>query len=180
VRFVVVFGFLRNGLGTMGAPPTQVLVGLSLFMTMFLMAPVATTIYEQAGRPYLDGAIDEGKAIEAATPALRRFLLDRTQPDDLALFYEVSDAPRPTSAQDVPLRIAIPAFVISELRTAFRIGLVILLPFLIIDMVIATVLTALGMVMVPPAMMSLPIKLLVFVAIDGWHLIVSSLLRGAA
>ena len=180
VRFVVVFGFLRNGLGTQGAPPNQIIVGLSLFMTLFVMAPVATTIYEEAGRPYLDGTMDEGQALAAATPPLRRFLLERTSADDLALFYEVSDAARPETADDVPLRIAIPAFVVSELRTAFRIGLVILLPFLVIDLVVASVLTALGMVMVPPAIVSLPVKLLVFVAIDGWHLIVSSLLRGAA
>ena len=124
------------------------------------------------------GKVTEGQALDAATPHLRRFLLERTRGKDLALFYEVSGSPRPNTANDVPLRIAVPAFVLSELGTAFRIGLVILLPFLVIDLIVAAVLSALGMVMLPPPIVSLPIKLLVFVAIDGWHLVVSSLLRG--
>lgn len=180
VRFVVVFGFVRTGLGTPSAPPNQVLVGLALFMAVFTSAPVAVEMYERGGRPYLDGQLTERQALDAATPALRSFLVARTAERDLALFYEFSDAPRPESLDDVPLRIAIPAFIVSELRTAFLIGLTILLPFLVIDLLAATVLTALGMVMVPPATVALPIKLLVFVMIDGWHLVVSSLLRGAA
>jgi flagellar biosynthetic protein FliP len=178
-RFVVVLGFVRNGLATQGAPPNQVLVGLALFMTLFVMAPVGADVYDNAVQPYLAGQIDKDQALAAATPTLRRFLLERTRGEDLQLFYDVSDAPRPASADDVPLRIAIPAFVISELNVAFRIGLIVLLPFLIIDLVVASVLSALGMVMLPPPIVSLPIKLLVFVAIDGWHLVVASLLRGA-
>lgn len=179
VRFVIVLGFVRTGLSTPSAPPNQVLIGLALFMTLFVSAPVASEIYEHAGRDYLAGKIDEGQALDAATPPLRAFLLARTRERDLALFYEVSDAPRPTTAADVPLRIAVPAFVVSELRTGFELGLGILLPFMVIDLVVATVLTALGMVMVPPQVLSVPIKLLVFLAIDGWHLVVRSLLQGA-
>lgn len=180
VRFIVVLGFVRTGLSTQSAPPNQVLVGLALFMTVFVSAPVATRMYEAGGKPYLDGTMDERQAAAAATPPLRRFLIERTRDADLQLFYEVSDEPRPANADDVPLRIAVPAFIVSELHTAFEMGLAVLLPFLVIDLVVATVLTALGMVMVPPQVVALPIKLLVFVMIDGWHLVVQSLLRGAA
>jgi flagellar biosynthetic protein FliP len=180
VRFVVVLGFVRTGLGTPSAPPNQVLVGLALFMTIFLSAPVASEMYERGGKPLIAGEMDVRQAVEAASPPLRRFLLARTSDDDLRLFYEVAREPRPSTIDDVPLRIAVPAFVVSELRTAFRIGLAILLPFLVIDLVAASVLTALGMVMVPPQVVALPLKLLVFVMIDGWHLIVESLLKGAS
>ncbi len=180
VRFVVVLGFVRTGLATPAAPPNQVLVGLALFMTMFVSAPVAIEMYERGGKGYMAGTMDEAAALAAATPPLRRFLLERTREQDLALFYEVSTAPRPTKAEDVPLRIAIPAFIVSELRAAFEIGLAILLPFLVIDLAIASILTALGMVMVPPQVLALPVKLLVFLAIDGWSLVVRSLLVGAS
>lgn len=179
VRFIIVFGFVRTGLGTPSAPPNQILVGLSLFMAIFVSAPVAIEMYERGGKAYMAGTMSETQALEAATPPLREFLLQRTSENDLQLFYDASNMPRPTSADDVPLRIAIPAFIISELRTAFEIGLTILLPFLVIDLIAAAVLTSLGMVMVPPAVVALPIKLLVFVMIDGWHLVVESLLRGA-
>ena len=180
VRFVVVLGFVRTGIGTPSAPPNQVLVGLALFMAVFSSAPVAMKMYDAGGKQYLAGEMSEKQAFEAATPPLRDFLLRRTQESDLSLFYEFSESPRPTTAADVPLRIAIPAFILSELRSAFKIGLAILLPFLVIDLLAATILTALGMVMVPPQLVALPIKLLVFVMIDGWSLIVQSLLRGAA
>ena len=179
VRFIVVLGFVRTGLSTQSAPPNPVRVGLALFMTVFVSAPVATRMYEAGGKPYLDGTMDERQAAAAATPPLRRFLIERTRDADLQLFYEVSDEPRPANADDVPLRIAVPAFIVSELHTAFEMGLAVLLPFLVIDLVVATVLTALGMVMVPPQVLSLPVKLLVFLAIDGWHLVVGSLLKGA-
>lgn len=179
VRFIVVLGFVRTGIGTPSAPPNQVVVGLALFMSVFVSAPVASEIYDRAGKQYLAGQIDEKAALDLATPPLRSFLIHHTSETDLTLFYEVSDAPRPASIEEVPLRIAIPAFLLSELRLAFKIGLTILLPFLVIDLVAATILTALGMVMVPPATIALPIKLLVFVMIDGWHLVVQSLLRGA-
>lgn len=180
VRFIVVFGFVRTGLGTPSAPPNQVLVGLSLFMAIFISAPVAIDMYDAAGKDYLAGKIDESHALEAAAPPLRAFLMKRTSEADLELFYEVTDHARPASVDEVPLRVLIPAFIVSELRTAFQIGLTILLPFLVIDLVAATILTSLGMVMVPPQTVALPIKLLVFVLIDGWHLIVQSLLHGAA
>ena len=180
VRFIVVFGFLRTGLGTPSAPPNQVIVGLSLFMAIFISAPVAMDMYDAGGRDYLAGKLDESAAFDAASPALRTFLLKRTSEQDIELFYEVSSSPRPATASDIPLRILIPSFMVSELRTAFQIGLTILLPFLVIDLVAATVLTALGMVMVPPQVVALPLKLLIFVMIDGWHLIVQSLLHGAA
>ena len=180
VRFIVVLGFVRTGLGTPSAPPNQVLVGLALFMAVFVSAPVASEIYERAGRAYFANQIDETQALEAATPPLRSFLLHHTTETDLALFYEVTNSSRPNTINDVPLKIAIPAFLLTELRLAFKIGLTILLPFLVIDLVAATILTALGMVMVPPQVVALPIKILVFVMIDGWHLVVESLLRGAA
>lgn len=178
-RFAIVFSFLKSGLGTQGAPPSQVLVGLSIFMTAFVMAPVAAQLNETALSPYLAGTMTESQALDAGTPALRTWLLERTKEKDLALFYEVSDAPRPSSGDDVPLRIAVPAFVLSELRTAFQMGFLMLLPFLVVDLVVATVLSALGMVMLPPSVVSMPVKLLVFVAVDGWTLIVGSLLKGA-
>jgi flagellar biosynthetic protein FliP len=177
-RFAVVFSFLKSGLGTQGAPPTQVLVGLALFMTLFVMAPVATEVQERAVAPYFAGKLDESAALAEATPAIRTFLLSHTREEDLGLFYEVSATARPATPDDVPLRIAVPAFVLSELHTAFMMGLLVLLPFLVIDLVVATVLSSLGMVMLPPATISIPVKLLVFVAVDGWHLMVASLLRG--
>lgn len=180
VRFVVVLGFVRTGLGTPSAPPNQVLVGLALFMAVFVSAPVAMEMYDRGGKAYVAGQMTEAQALEAATPPLRDFLLRRTSEADLELFYSTSSLPRPTTTDDVPLRVAIPAFIISELRTAFEIGLTILLPFLVIDLIAAAVLTALGMVMVPPSIVALPLKLLVFVMIDGWHLVVESLLRGAS
>jgi flagellar biosynthetic protein FliP len=179
VRFIVVLGFVRTGIGTPSAPPNQVLVGLALFMSIFVSAPVASDIYDRAGRAYFANQIDEKQAFDLATPPLRSFLLHHTTEADLTLFYEVTSSPRPNTIDDVPLKIAIPAFLLSELRLAFKIGLTILLPFLVIDLVAATILTALGMVMVPPQVVALPIKLLVFVMIDGWHLVVQSLLRGA-
>lgn len=179
VRFVVVLGFVRTGLGTPSAPPNQVLVGLALFMAVFVSAPVAVEMYEAGGKQYLAGEMTEAQAFEAASPPLRQFLLARTTDSDLELFYSAANLERPTTVDDVPMRIAIPAFILSELRTAFEIGLTILLPFLVIDLIAAAVLTALGMVMVPPAVVALPLKLLVFVMIDGWHLVVQSLLRGA-
>jgi len=179
-RFVVVFSFLKSGLGTQGAPPNQVLVGLALFMTAFVMAPVATEMYEDSAGPYMNGEIDESEAYTRAEPVARKWLLPRTRPEDLALFYDYTDDPRPETANDVPLRIAVPAFILSELRTAFQMGLLVLLPFLVIDLVVATVLSSLGMVMLPPTLVSLPVKLLVFVMADGWNVLVMSLLRGVA
>ena len=179
-RFLIVFSFVRTGLGTQGAPPNQILVGLALFMTMFVMAPTASAVQEKALGPYMAGQVDEAGALREAGPPVKAFLLPRTRQEDLALFYEFSSESRPATADDVPLRIAVPAFVLSELRTSFQMGLVVLLPFLLVDLVVATVLSSLGMVMLPPALIALPVKLLVFVMVDGWHLLVQSLLRGVA
>lgn len=178
VRFIVVLGFVRTGLGTPSAPPNQVLVGLSLFMTIFVSAPVAMDMYDKGGKAYFAGQIDEKQALDQALPPLRTFLISHTADTDLQLFLEASKSARPATMDEVPLRALIPAFILSELRMAFKIGLTILLPFLVIDLVAATVLTSLGMVMVPPSVVALPAKLLVFVMIDGWHLVVESLLRG--
>lgn len=178
VRFIVVLGFVRTGLGTPSAPPNQVLVGLSLFMTIFVSAPVAMDMYDKGGKAYFAGQIDEKQALDQALPPLRTFLIAHTADTDLQLFLEASKSARPATMDEVPLRALIPAFILSELRMAFKIGLTILLPFLVIDLVAATVLTSLGMVMVPPSVVALPAKLLVFVMIDGWHLVVESLLRG--
>lgn len=178
-RFAIVFSFLKTGLGTGGAPPSQVLVGLALFMTMFVMAPVGTAVHQAAVTPYFKGELDITGALAALEPPLKGFLLPRTRPEDLAIFYEAAQRERPGSPADVPLTIAVPAFAISELKTAFQMGFLVLLPFLVIDLVVATVLSSLGMVMLPPAVVALPVKLLVFVAVDGWNLMVRSLLRGA-
>jgi flagellar biosynthetic protein FliP len=179
-RFTIVFSFLKTGLGTQGAPPSQVLVGLALFMTAFVMAPVAAQVNEHAITPYFAGQLDEARAIEAATPPLRTFLLRHTRQRDLGLFLEIAGKGRPQSAAEVPLRVCVPAFAISELRTAFEMGLIVLLPFLVIDIAVATTLSSLGMMMLPPSVVSMPAKLLVFLAADGWHLLVESLLRGMA
>ena len=179
VRFIVVLGFVRTGLGTPAAPPNQVLVGLALFMTVFVSAPVAMDMYNAGGKQYFAGQLDEQHALDAALPPLRKFLVAHTGDADLELSLEVSSTKqRPATIDEVPIRALIPAFILSELRTAFKIGLTILLPFLVIDLVAATVLTSLGMVMVPPSVVALPAKLLVFVMIDGWHVVVESLLRG--
>lgn len=180
VRFVVVLGFVRTGLGTPGAPPNQVVTGLALLLTAFSAAPLASQLHAAALAPYLAGEASASLALDRAAPPLRTYLLERTSERSLELFYEVSQAPRPDAPDDVPLTIAVPAFVVSELATAFSIGLSILLPFLVIDLLAAIVLTALGMVMVPPYVVALPLKLLVFTLIDGWYLVVEALLRGAS
>jgi flagellar biosynthetic protein FliP len=177
-RFVIVLSFLRTGLGTQGSPPNQILIGTALFMTVFVMAPTYDQVHSAAVTPYMDGKLTESQAIDAATPPIRTFLLQHTRQEDLSLFYDVSKAPRPATADEVPLRIAVPAFVLSELRTAFQMGLTVLLPFLVIDLLVALILTSMGMMMMPPVMVAMPLKLLVFVAVDGWHLIVESLLKG--
>ncbi len=176
-RIVVVLGFVKQGVGMQQAPPSQVLIGLALFLTMFTMAPVTTTVLEDAYKPFAAGKIDENQALERATIPLRAFMLRQTREADLALFYEAAHTPLPSTEEEVPLRIASPAFIVSELTTAFQMGVLVLLPFLVIDLAVAAVLMAMGMMMVPPASISLPLKLLLFVVVDGWHLLVGSLLR---
>ncbi|MCS6912301.1 MAG: flagellar type III secretion system pore protein FliP [Myxococcales bacterium] len=176
-RIVVVLSFLRHGLGTQGVPPNQVIVGLSLFLTAFIMAPTAEAVYRNAVRPYMDNQLGEAQALQAASAPLRRFLLPQTRESDLMLFYRLAGERVPDRPDEVQLRMLVPAFVISELRTACEMGFLILIPFLIIDLLVASLLTALGMVMVPPGPVSLPLKLLLFVLVDGWSLMVSSLAR---
>ena len=176
-RIVIVLGFVRQGLGTQQTPPTQVLVGLALFLTCFTMAPVLTSIARDAYEPYAAGTISDAQALERASAPLRTFMLHQTREADLSLFYEATQTPLPKTEDEVPLRIAAPAFVVSELTTAFQMGVLVLLPFLVIDLAVSSVLMSLGMMMVPPTTISLPIKLLLFVVADGWHLLVGSLLR---
>lgn len=176
-RIVIVLGFLRQGIGTQQAPPTQVLVGLALFLTCFTMAPVISAVARDAYTPYSEGRISDAQAMEAASGPLRSFMLRQTREADLVLFYDAARTSLPKTEEEVPLRIAAPAFVVSELTTAFQMGVLVLLPFLVIDLAVSAILMSLGMMMVPPTTISLPIKLLLFVVVDGWHLLVGSLLR---
>ncbi|MSP25130.1 MAG: flagellar biosynthesis protein FliP [Myxococcales bacterium] len=179
-RVVIVLSFVRTGIGSMQTPPTQVIIGIAMFITMFTMAPVTTAIMEQAYTPYAAGQITEVEAAERAAAPLRAFMLRQTRESDLALFYNAARLPFPTTEADVPMRIAIPAFVISELTTGFQMGVLVLLPFLLVDIAVASTLMAMGMMMVPPTSISLPLKLLLFVVVDGWHLLTRSLLRSFA
>ena len=177
IRCVVVLGFVRTGIGSTQTPPNQVLIGIALFMTVFTMAPVTERIVDEAYAPYMAEKIDEAEALERATVPIRAFMLRQTRKADLALFYQAADMELPETEEEVPLRIAMPAFVISELTTAFQMGVLVLLPFLLIDLATASVLMSMGMMMVPPTSISLPLKLLLFVVVDGWHLLTESLLR---
>ncbi|MBX3186746.1 MAG: flagellar type III secretion system pore protein FliP [Labilithrix sp.] len=176
-RVAVVLSFVKQGLGAQQAPPSQVLVGIALCITAFTMAPVTSAIAKDAYEPFVAGKINETEAIERGVVPLRAFMLRQTREADLALFYDAAKAPMPRTEEEVSMRMAAPAFVVSELTTAFQMGVMVLLPFLVIDLVVAAVLMALGMMMMPPQSISLPLKLLLFVAVDGWHLLVGSLLR---
>ena len=177
-RIIIVLGFVRNALGTPSMPPNQVLVGISLFLTMFVMAPTFTAINDTAIQPLMDKKIDEQTALKRAEIPIREFMFTQVDQKDLALFTDMSGEGRPKTRADVPTRVLIPAFVLSELQTAFEIGFLILIPFLIIDMVIASTVMSMGMVMLPPVVISLPFKILLFVLVDGWHLVSESLIRG--
>lgn len=176
-RILVVFSFLRHAMGTQSQPPNQILIGLALFMTYFIMAPVWTQIEATAYKPYMANEISQGRAFELAQAPLREFMFKNTREKDLALFLKLTKTQRPRNKDDVPISSLIPAFVISELRTAFTIGFILYVPFLIIDMVVASVLLSMGMMMLPPIMVSLPFKLMLFVLVDGWYLIVGSLVQ---
>ena len=176
-RIVVVFSFLKNALGAQQSIPNQILVGLAIFLTIFIMAPVYTEINNNALIPYTEEQISYDEAIELASEPLRNFMLKETRQKDLELFIETARLERETlTRENVPLYVVIPAFAISELKTAFQIGFLLFLPFLIIDMVVASILMSMGMFMLPPVMVSLPFKLLLFVMVDGWYLIVRSLI----
>ena len=175
-RIIIVLSLLRHALSTQQMPPNQVLIGLALFLTFFVMMPVFGEINDQALQPYLKQEISQREAFDRAIGPLRTFMFKQTRQKDIALFMRAGNFARPATPDDVPTLALIPAFVISELRTAFQMGFMLFIPFLIIDMVVASVLMSMGMMMLPPVMISLPFKILLFVLVDGWHLIVQSLL----
>jgi flagellar biosynthetic protein FliP len=179
-RAVIVLAFVRTGIGSMQTPPTQVIVGIALFLTMFTMAPVANRVIDEAYKPYSAGELTEAQAVDRAVVPIRSFMLRQTRETDLALFYDAAKMPFPKTENEVPMRIAIPAFVVSELTTAFQMGVLVLLPFLLVDIAVASTLMSMGMMMVPPTSISLPLKLLLFVVVDGWHMLTASLLRSFA
>jgi len=176
-RLVVVFSFLRNALGLHQMPPNQILVGLSLFLTFFIMTPVWQTVRENAWIPYKEKKISQEKALEEALKPVRKFMLKQTREKDLALFITMAKIPKPKDVEDIPTTVLLPSFMISELKTAFQMGFILFLPFLVIDMVVSSVLLSMGMMMLPPAMVSMPFKVLLFVMVDGWYLVVGSLVK---
>jgi flagellar biosynthetic protein FliP len=176
-RIAIVFHFLRQALGTQEMPSNQMVIGLTLFLTAFIMAPTAARINELAIQPAMAGKVDVTTALEQAAPPLRDFMLKQTREKDLALFVELARVPRPATTADLPMRVIIPAFAISELKTGFQMGFFLFVPFLLIDLVVSTTLMSMGMFQLPPMMVSLPFKVLLFVMIDGWNLLVGSLVR---
>ena len=176
-RILVVLGFIRTGLGTPSAPPNQVLVGIAFFLTVFVMAPTFTQIKHDAIDPMTAGKISQSQAISRGQEPLRDFMFRQTRDKDLALFVELAHLKRPKTRADVPTWTLIPAFVISELKTAFQIGFLIFIPFLIIDMVVSSTLMSMGMMMLPPMLISLPFKILLFVLVDGWHLVIEGVVN---
>ncbi len=179
-RIVVVLSFLRSAMGVQQAPSNQIIIGLSLFLTFFIMSPVWQQINTEAIQPYKAQTINQDQAIDLAVKPLRTFMLAQTREKDLALFISLSKLPRPRNVNDVPTLTVIPAFMISELRTAFQMGFLIYIPFLVVDMVVASVLMSMGMMMLPPVMISLPFKILLFVLVDGWGLVIGSLVKSFA
>jgi flagellar biosynthetic protein FliP len=177
VRLLVVFGFLRQALGTPQSPPTTLLVSLALVLTFFIMEPYAKQAYNNGIKPYMDKQIGYDQAFNRAVKPFKTFMIKNTREKDLALFFRIRHLPNPKTIDDVPLTILVPAFMLSELKTAFEIGFLVFLPFLIIDMVVSSILMSLGMMMLPPVMISLPFKILVFVLVDGWNLIVMGLVQ---
>lgn len=174
-RIIIVFGLLRSALGTPSAPPNQVMLGLALFLTLFVMSPTLDQVYQQAWLPFSENQMPAGEALAAGSRPLAKFMLKQTRQSDLALFVRLANHPALQSPEDVPMRILIPAYITSELKTAFRIGFTIFIPFMIVDLVVASVLMALGMMMVPPATISLPFKLMLFVLANGWQVLIGSL-----
>jgi len=177
-RIVIVLSLLRQAVGIQQLPPNQVIIGLSLFLTVFVMAPVGQEIHRVALGPYMDKKISQSEALGRALDPLRAFMLRQTRQTDLALMVQLGKIPQPKTVNDLPTHVLIPAFALSEVKTAFQMGFVLFIPFLIIDMVVASVLMSMGMLMLPPVMISLPFKLLLFVLADGWHLVVRALVAG--
>lgn len=176
-RIVVVLSFVRQALGTQTMPPNQVIVGLAMFLTFFTMNPVISHVTENSLNPYLEKKITQEQAWDEAIKPIRKFMLAETRKSDLGMFFNIAKLPKPNVPEDVPMNVLMPAFMISELKTAFQIGFLIYIPFLIIDMVVSSVLMAMGMMMLPPTVVSLPFKLILFVLVDGWALIVDSVVK---
>jgi flagellar biosynthetic protein FliP len=176
IRLIVVFSFLRQALGTQQMPPNQLLVSLALILTFFIMEPVATKAYDTAVKPYTEKKISYEEAFEKGVAPFKTFMIKNTREKDLALFFRIRKLQNPKNYNDIPLTITIPAFMISELKTAFEIGFLLYLPFLVIDMVVSSVLMSMGMMMLPPVMISMPFKLLIFVLVDGWNLLIGNLI----
>lgn len=175
-RIVIVLGFVRTSLGTNQTPPNQVLIGLAMFLTFFVMAPTLSQVNQTALQPYLKGELTQTQALEKAAVPMKKFMFNQTREKDLLLFMNYAKTPKPDSYEDIPITVLVPAYAISELKTAFQMGFMIFIPFLIIDMVVSSTLMAMGMMMLPPVMISLPFKILLFVLVDGWYLVVKSLL----
>ncbi len=176
-RIIVVLSFVRTAMGTQQTPPNQVLVGLALLLTFFVMNPVIHKINDNAVQPYLQKKISQQVALDRAAQPLRTFMFKQTREKDIQLFYSISKEPRPAAQKDVPTYLLVPAFVLSELKTAFQIGFAIYIPFIIIDMVTAAILLSMGMMMIPPIIISLPFKVLIFILVDGWDLVISALFQ---
>jgi flagellar biosynthetic protein FliP len=176
-RLVVVFSFIRQALGTNQMPPNQLLIGLALFLTFFIMTPVYQTIHDKAWVPYQQKKITQSQALDEALKPVRQFMFKQTREKDLALFVQMARMARPKNQEEIPTTVLLPAFMISELKTAFQIGCILYIPFLIVDMVVSSVLLSMGMMMLPPVMISLPFKVLLFVLVDGWNLLVGSLVK---
>jgi flagellar biosynthesis protein FliP len=179
-RIIIVFHFLRQALGTQEAPSNQILIGLTLFLSFFVMNPTLTKIYDDAYTPWSKGEIDQIQAVEKGAAPLKQFMLRSTREKDLKLFVDLSGMPKPKGPDELPMRTIVPAFMISEIKTAFQIGFVLFLPFLVIDMVVSSVLLSMGMMQLPPAMVSLPFKILLFIMVDGWNLVITSLVKSYA
>lgn len=175
-RIMVVLGFVRNAMGTQQMPPNQVLVGLALFMTFFIMGPTFSQMNKEALQPFMAGKLTQQEAYEAGSAPLKEFMAKQTRQSDLALFLDYANMKKPEKIKDIPLTALVPAYAISELKTAFQMGFIIFIPFLVIDMIVASILMSMGMMMLPPVMISLPFKILLFILVDGWHLIVKSML----
>jgi flagellar biosynthetic protein FliP len=179
-RIIIVFHFLRQALGTQEAPSNQILIGLALFLSFFIMNPTLTAIYDTAYTPWSKGELNQTQALEKGSAPLKQFMLRATREQDLKLFVDMAGVEKPKTPADLPLRAVIPAFMISELKTAFQIGFVLFLPFLVIDMVVSSVLLSMGMMQLPPVVVSLPFKVLLFIMVDGWSLVITSLVKSYA
>ncbi len=177
IRFIVVMSFLRNAMGINQMPPNQLLVGLALILTFFVMSPVVEKSYNEGIKPYIDKEMESDEAFDKAVGPFREFMLKQTREKDLALFVNIAGLDQPENAEEIPLQVLIPGYVISELRIAFQIAFVLFIPFLVIDMVVASVLMSMGMMMLPPIIVSLPFKILLFVLVDGWYLLIKSLVE---